>query len=39
MTVGTLIKRLSNYHGDYVVKSRHREGGKKFCSIRSLQDI
>ena len=26
MTVGTLIKRLSNYHEDYVVKSRHWEG-------------
>lgn len=28
MTVGTLIKRLSNYREDYVVKSRHREGGR-----------
>lgn len=26
MTVGTLIKRLSNYPEDYVVKLHHREG-------------
>lgn len=28
MTVGTLIKRLSNYHVDYVVKLHHREEGR-----------
>lgn len=28
MTVGTLIKRLSNYPEDYVVKLHHREEGR-----------